>query len=252
MRSTRALGRGWQRFMTGLRSAGDALMDAVYPRGIVCLCCAMPSHGALLCQDCREEIERLRLQEPLCPLCGHPTENGRCGFCHGQVPGRMRAVWRHTGAARTLVHRLKHGAMADSAAVMAEAMADEALSLSLPEDTVVTWVAMPAARRRVRGIDHGRVLAQAVAARLGLPCQGLLARREEGRTQQGLDRQARLTNLKDGFACVGRLNAPVLLVDDVMTTSATARACAECLLKAGAPSVTVLTATQAGSRFTDD
>ncbi len=243
--------RRFGRCVAALRRVDEALLNAVYPRGVVCLCCVMPSHGEPLCRDCREELDQLRLQEPLCSLCGHPLEDGLCGFCHGEVPGRMRSVWQHTGAARTLVHRLKHGAMADSALVMAEAMAETAQPLSLPPDTVVTWVAMPEARRRVRGIDHGRVLAEAVAARLGLPCRGLLVRREDGKTQQGLDRQARLSNLQGRFTCEERLNVPVLLVDDVMTTSATARVCADCLLKAGAPSVAVLTATQAGSRLAD-
>lgn len=251
MEGTSAVRRGWRRFMAGVRRADAALLNVVYPRGIVCLCCAMPSHGELLCRDCREELEGLRLQEPLCPLCGHPLTKARCDFCHGEVPGRMRAVWQHTGAARTLVHRLKHGAMADSAAVMAEAIAEKARELSLPADTVVTWVTMPKARRRVRGIDHGRILAEAVAARLEMPCRRLLTRREEGKTQQGLNREARLTNLQGRFACEEHLNTPVLLVDDVMTTSATARVCAECLLKAGAASVTMLTATQAGNRTVD-
>lgn len=229
-----------------MRRVWSAMVDAVYPRGVGCLCCEEPSYGQPLCRDCREELERLRLGEPLCPLCGHPVAEGPCLFCRGEAPGKMRSVWRHAGAARTLVHRLKHDNVADAAQVLGEAMAEEARKLRVPDTALVTWVTMPDKRRRMRGIDHGRVLAEQTARALGLPCRCLLTRQAGGHTQQGLNREARLSNLRGKFACGESLHQPVVLVDDVMTTSATARVCAECLLKAGAASVLILTATQAG------
>ena len=61
-------------------------------------------------------------------------------------------------------------------------------------------------------------------------------------TQRGKSRAERLTRLRGAFSCEEALSGPVLLVDDVLTTSATATVCARCLLDAGASEVAVLTA----------
>ena len=229
-----------------LRRTDHWLLSAVYPRRTICLLCAGLSRGESLCEACQERLVGAQLTGTLCPVCGHPLEGTACRFCHGKSPCRMRSVWRHEDAALILVHRLKYQAVADCALPLARGMADMAQTMNLPPDTVVTWVTMPRKRLRERGVDHGRVLAEATARLLGLPCQRLLIRRGEGHTQHGLNREERLKNLMDAFFCEEKLTRPVLLVDDVMTTSATARSCAKCLRAAGAPEVVVITATQAG------
>ena len=229
-----------------LRRAEEWLLAAVFPRGTLCLICGGLSHGESLCDSCRERLAGARLTGPLCPVCGHPAQDGGCRFCRGQSPCRMRSVWRHEDAAMLLIHRLKYQAVGDCALPLARGIAEVTRTMALPPDTVVTWVPMPRKRLRARGIDHGRVLAEETARLLGLPCERLLIRRGEGHTQHGLNRAERLRNLTGAFACQGRLTRPVLLVDDVMTTSATARSCAACMKAAGAPEVVVITATQAG------
>ena len=96
----------------------------------------------------------------------------------------------------------------------------------------------------MRGIDHGRLLAEHVAARLGLPCRALLERTGHGRghTQRGLGRAARLRNLQGAFRCAGDIPPHVLLVDDVRTTGSTLRVCTACLREGGARRVETLTA----------
>jgi len=127
-----------------------------------------------------------------------------------------------------------------------ESMMDTVQKMDLPKDTIVTWVTMPDKRRRKRGIDHGRVLAQCVAQRMNVPCLKLLIRREESRhTQEGLSREQRLRNLEGVFDAIPLNGENVLLVDDVHTTGATALFCTRALLSRGARSVWVLTATGA-------
>lgn len=203
----------------------DALMmNLIYPRRTACLICGRPSRGRWLCPVCTEDLENQRLPE---------------------TPDR-RAVFVHSGAARELIHRLKYSGLSDAAEALAEPMADLARSLSLPKDTVITWVPMPAERLRERGIDHGRTLAEALARQVGLPVRGLMIRQGRGRhTQQGLSREERLRNLSGAFMPVAGVPRHVLLVDDVMTTGATAQACTVCLMSDGAEMVTVITATQA-------
>ena len=225
----------------------ELLREAVWPRRVICLCCGRPSRGGRLCGRCDEALGALRIAGPVCPICGHPLTEGACAFCDGTGVAELRAVWTHRDEARQLVLALKHGAVADAAQVLADGMADLARTLRLPPDTVVTWPTMPAGRRLERGIDHGELLAEAVGERLSLPVRRLLTRSDSVavQTQVGMGRQERLTRLQEAFGCEETLRDPVLLVDDVLTTSATATVCVERLLNAGVASVTVVTATQA-------
>lgn len=216
-----------------LRRLDRRLMELIYPGGVVCLACGRPSHGRALCGDCAQALERDRMRDEAADSCGEG------------MPFPFHAAYFHQGVARTLVHRLKYSALEDAAQVLAEPMAEIARAMNLPPDTVVTWVAMPKGRRRERGVDHGRLLARAVADRLALPAAGLLERTGEAtHTQEGLNRRERLENLSAAFACPGPAPEHVLLVDDVMTTGATACACVRCLENSGARYVAVLTATR--------
>ena len=224
----------------------NLLREAVWPHRTMCLCCGRPSRGGHLCAPCEEALEARRITGPICPVCGHALERERCGFCDGKGTVVMRAVWVYGEEARELVHLLKFGGVAAAAQVMADGMADVARALRLPPETVITWPTMPADRALERGIDHGAVLAAALGERLSLPTKELLIRSERiaVETQARMSGAQRRTRLKGAFEAKERLNGPVLLVDDVLTTSTTARACAECLLAAGATKVTVITAAQ--------
>lgn len=222
------------------------ILDALlYPRRTLCLCCGRLSHDEALCSACQSALEQELLDGLRCPLCDHAVHSSYCSFCRGEVPGPMRSAWRHQGVPRKLVHHLKYECVADCAPILAQGMTERAQEFHLPANTVVTWVTMPRSRLVKRGIDHSRLLAEAVARELHLPCRQLLIRTGKGHTQRGLSRADRLRNLTGCFSCPDTLNHPVLLVDDVLTTSATVRICAAVLLQAGATQVYVITATQA-------
>lgn len=200
------------------------LAAVLWPRGLKCLCCDEYAQGALLCPDCQKDLDALRLDAK------HAGSE------------QIRSVYRYDGAAKQLVLALKLGNMADAALPLADAMAEAVAEMHLPPDTVLTWVTMPQTRRRKRGIDHGRRLCEAVAARTGMPAKRLLSRKGRFHTQRGLTREERLRNLTGTVICDQAVTTPVLLIDDVLTTGATVSVCAEVLLKAGAPAVSALTA----------
>lgn len=218
--------------MAFLKALGRLLDDLIWPEGLLCLSCRRPSSGDLLCPACQEELQRLHLEPDY-------TDDALAFF---------RAVWRHDGAARTLVLRLKHHNEVGAARILARGMAEAVRHMTLPPETVLTWVPMPAKRRRMRGIDHGYCLASALGEELQLPVRPLLRRTRATAAQARLDHQQRRMNLINAFAAPEEIHAPVLLVDDVYTTGATANVCTEALLAAGAPWVKVITATQAVHR----
>lgn len=202
------------------------IQDVLWPRGLKCLCCDMLSEGELLCPTCITALQAMQM----------PAEN--CSL------GRAKSVYKYDGVAKQLVRMLKYQCTADAAEPLAEGMAAAIRAMDLPKDTVLTWVTMPRERLRVRGIDHGQTLCNAVAERTGMSMRQMLVRCGRVHTQQGLNREERMRNLPGTMACPERLTGPVLLIDDVMTTGATAEVCSDILLKAGASAVYVVTATR--------
>lgn len=203
----------------------EVLADIFWPRGIACLCCEELIEGGVLCPDCQAALAAMRMK---------PYEQGT-----------VHSAYHYDGLAKELVIMLKLECVEDAADVLAAAMAEEIRSMELPENTVLTWVTMPRRRLRERGIDHGRTLCEAVSRLCGMEVRQLLERQGRFRTQRGLRQQARLKNLNGTVVCNEKVDMPVLLIDDVTTTGATASVCAEALLAAGAPQVAVLTATRA-------
>ena len=111
----------------------------------------------------------------------------------------------------------------------------------------VTWV--PLSRRRLaeRGFDQARLLAGIAGRGLGLPVTGLLTRTSDAGPQARRGREERLAAMLGRFRVRGSPPPRVLLVDDVLTTGATAAACAEALVSAGSARVDLLTAARAFS-----
>lgn len=202
--------------------------EFIAPSGVKCLCCDGAGEGEMLCPTCSKALEAMRL---------FPEESG--------MGNEVRCTYRYDGVAKELVLLLKEDRNAFAAHALAAGMAKSLAEMQMPPNTVITWVTMPAIRLKQRGIDHGYELSRAVGLRCSLPVKQLLKRKPWVHTQRGLNREKRLQNLSGTFSCTERLNGPVLLIDDVLTTGATSAACTEVLLAAGATRVYVLTATKA-------
>ena len=182
-------------------------------------CCPVcGAHGPAPCDSCREELRRAPNVAPPPGLDG------------------SGALLVYAGAGRELVARLKYRNARSSLRFLAEGMA---ALVRAGELHAVTWAPTTSARRRERGFDQAELLARAVARRLGLPCLRLL-RRLPGPAQTGQD----LNERRRGPLFTARRPCParVLLVDDVVTTGATAAAAARALREAGATEVRLLAA----------
>ena len=181
-----------------------------------------------------------------CPVCGAHGP-APCAGCAAELrpapalsapPGldSCAALLTYAGAGRELVARLKYRNARASVPFVARGMA---AIVPAPVD-LVTWAPTTPARRRGRGFDQARLLAGAVAGRLGVPCRPLL-RRQPGPAQTGRDAVARHSG--PAFTARRRLDGRrVLLVDDVVTTGATVSAAARALTATGAAEVHVVAA----------
>jgi len=144
-----------------------------------------------------------------------------------------------------LVHQLKYNGWS----ALAEPMAAFMPVIARRDDgraEVVVPVPTTASRFRERGYNQAELLARAYARRIGQPCRPLLGRTGEQVTQTALQAAARGANVAGAFAVVADgstvlRNACVTLVDDVLTTGATAVECTRVLTAAGAAGVRVVT-----------
>jgi predicted amidophosphoribosyltransferase len=192
--------------------------------GSRCAGCQMP--GRILCPSCSTG-----LRSPLAPI---------------RVPGvdRAAAAWAYEGTARSLILGLKlRGRRAYAGPLVAGLVA--VVRAEGVNGSLITWVPGRPRDTRRRGFDHAAVLARGLSASLGLPVRPLLQRTAGVRPDQTrLSRAERLANLDGAFvarACKG----PMILVDDLVTTGATAAACASALRIAGASGVELVVACRA-------
>lgn len=219
----------------------------LFPRAACCLCCGDPRRAEekyCLCPDCREKLLALRLRESVCPRCMYPLNSrGECAYCHLDKLRPLRAgygAFRYTGEAKRLVELLKYGYQDEAADALAAVMAQV---FPAREYDALTPVPLYRTRLRARGANQARVLCERVGPRAGLPVLDTLTRVRDTRTQTALDYGERQENVRGAFVPASDVEGlRLLLVDDVRTTGATTRACAETLLAAGAQYVGVLTA----------
>jgi ComF family protein len=210
-----------------------------------------------VCPNCIARIERL--SEPLCVVCGIPVKTANpewCEKCTTPRPhfGIARAVARYrpggdeeSQTVPSLIRRHKYGRDQSLAHALAEC-----LSEPLPVDDsydVVVPIPLHRARLRWRGFNQAALLGTAVARRLGRPLDAVALSRIRAPSPQTYQVPGeRRRNVRRAFAVTRRnrvTSRRVLLVDDVMTTGATADECARTLLAAGARRVDVLTLARA-------
>jgi ComF family protein len=226
------------------------VLDWLLPR--CCEVCAaeLPAGAPpALCVSCRASI--VPPPHPLCPRCGLPLSapSAGCPPCLAAAPSfdsaRALGLYRPAGDGHNplaiAIHALKYRRRRCVAAALGELLA---LACTAPADVVVVPVPLHPTRLRARGYNQAFLLARVLAHHRRLELSHPLERVRDTAPQRSLGRRARLANLRAAFriARAERVRGRrVLLVDDVLTTGATADACAGVLRAAGATGVDVYT-----------
>lgn len=204
-----------------IRTALKKLADMIFPYIPRCVVCGVEKRvDAYLCPDCALELELMR--------------------AGASVAGAYAAysAYEYGGAAARLVQRYKYGGDKWLRTFMADAII-EAVDMSAVD--AVCHVPLHDKRRKTRGFDQAAELAQSISAQTGKPYIPALRRVRNTPTQTRLNTRQRQENMRGAFESTCPVTGRVLLIDDVLTTGATAAECAAVLLAAGAASVTVAT-----------
>lgn len=232
------------------------LLDLLLPP--VCLACdkaiAAGDSKRLVCRRCRTLLRPA--PPPTCPRCGAPRlitgreQDERCEECREWPTELLHAAsaFLMYPPADRIVHQLKYRGWAALADIMAEAMVEPARGIDgASKIDVVMPVPTTDSRLRERGYNQAELLARAVGKRLSRCCKLIIERTTSRSTQTTLQPAARGANVAGAFRLrsdAGTIvkEAPhVLIVDDVLTTGATAIECTRTLLESGARCTSVLT-----------
>ena len=214
------------------QSLKEGFLNLFFPWDNQCALCQRALVGAehILCTHCQTDLtacsltlpERLSTHEPL-SLC-------ICAFAY-------------ESAVRQLIHHLKYHSNATVAPLLGLHMCAALLDAPATRD----WdagvpVPLHPSKLRLRGYNQAELLAQEITGCFGLSLRtDLLLRVKATISQTKRSAEERRSIMQGVFEAVPAVaGLSILLVDDVLTTGATATACAEALLSAGAKDVTLL------------
>jgi len=188
-------------------------------------CNEVTSKGISFCPDCKEKIKL----DP--KFCYPPSVSHRDLLCC------MSALPYHEQLVRNGILNLKFNHHSASASVFGEILSDMHFSAADGAD-IITSVPLHKSRMNDRGYNQSELIAKYYANRLGKPYQNLLIKTKRNEVQSTLtDPAKRKENVKGCYEIINNVDISgktILIVDDVFTTGATMRECADVLKKSGA------------------
>lgn len=241
------------------KQAGLAILELILPPA--CRLCNQPVSSEI--DFCRACELRLTLSEPMmktaCQRCGLPRppigrqlgpEPPACPHCRDQSLqfDRVVAMWSYQNQVCDAVVAAKyahHSPLGDALGRRLGQL-DHLSDLELPD--LVTYVPSHVTRQFARGGNGNQAIAVGVAGQIHRPCRTLLRMTRRIAKQAWLDDDQRRENVRDAFALKksydfrgvsGVANRHVLVVDDVLTTGATANEVSRVLKQHGAQRVTL-------------
>ena len=202
----------------------ERFLRTIYPPK--CILCArvLSKEETDLCRDCRMDQEE------------YVSGKKKISFI-----AQWTAMWYYKEKVRNSLHQFKFYNVRSHADAYGRLLAMHLLHKGWTDFDLVTWAPISARRRRERGYDQCKLLCKAVCRELGLPCVATLKKHRHVQPQSLLkdvsERRANVLGaykLRKSPSLVGKR---ILLLDDIITTGATASECARMLMTAGAKEV---------------
>ncbi|EDS78136.1 competence protein F [Clostridium botulinum C str. Eklund] len=216
-------------FIRNIKYYTKCFLDLIYSGTEKCIICGEISEtNRMLCLECIKSIK----------LCNKETvlnQDGYKFYCYSSL--------YYGGSTKELILNLKYKGKFLAGRELLSYLINTIELYNIKFD-IITYVPSSKTKLKKRGYNQSKYLAKLVAERTGKKLLNTLEKNKETKDQIGLDKYERWENLKESFICVGNnklIRQKVLLVDDVLTTGATAFYCAKKLKKSGANDVVILT-----------
>jgi competence protein ComFC len=231
-----------------LRTLLGDFLDFIYPP--FCGICGHRLRGEEknICQNCWRSLTTI--EEPFCQRCGLPLDSAGpvCSICQTRqhLFSFARALGPFDKHYQRIIHLFKYRHRRSLAEPLAEVLASMVRrDRRFAAMEAIVPIPLHPAKARARGYNQSELMAARLARKTGLKLENdLLLRVKNTSSQSGLGLVERNRNVRDAF----RVKDPqaisakrLILLDDVLTTGATADACTEALLRAGVEEVCVLT-----------
>lgn len=206
-------------------------LDFLYPPKCIICNCLLTHEQTDMCHECRQNIKEFTFSKKRIPFVA-----------------RWSALWYYNDSVRYSLLRYKFYRQRSYAVCYGRLMA---MKLSREQDSfdVLSWIPIAALRRHRRGYDQVKLIAQVVARELDIPLVPTLHKFRHTPPQSGLGGLAqRRANVMGAYRAINReqfAGKRVLLLDDIITTGATASECARTLLTANAKEVILMTVASA-------
>ncbi len=234
---------------TKIKPAAVKLLDLIYPPRCISCGSSITEHGNI-CGKCWDDINFI--SDPQCRICGFPfemeTEATLCAGCIQEEPhfSKARAVFLYDDASSKLITSFKYNDRIENRAPYARWMARAGAEMLHDADYIIP-VPIHFGKLLLRKYNQAGLLALGVAKIAGRKVLvNALIRKKYTKKQAGLNRKIRFKNISGAFKVNPKYasilkDKKILLIDDVITTGATADECAKILRKAKVAKVEVLT-----------
>lgn len=225
------------------------IKDLFFPSGVKCIFCdgeIETENRYCVCGNCSPAFN-----VQYCLSCGKAIAN-EAVYCDDCMSGKRysfvkaRAPFVYEGRVKSVVKRLKYGGGKFLAPYMAEYMADMYYQSEFCSD-LITFAPMSQKKQKSRGFNQAELLARALSEIIKVPCVPLLEHDDKIKNLAGMNKAERAQAIKGAISLCPNVNEAevknksILLIDDVMTTSATANECGSILLKLKPREICVLT-----------
>jgi ComF family protein len=238
-----------------VRSCANNCVDFVYPPFCVVCNAALKPPGVWLCPACTNALQKNAADRQACERCAMDRRitTCACALAWDHPFERIHALFSYDDAVQKIIHAIKYQGRKSLGYHIGRTFASGVPDSFREDASLMVPIPLHFLRRMHRGYNQAEHFARGINA--GFAPQitmhtDVIRRRRFTRTQTRLTSQQRSRNLSGAFAVNPAAsnivkNKTIILVDDVVTTAATAAACTEVLLKAGARTVRLLTLARA-------
>ncbi len=227
----------------------EKLLDLIFPPGLTCMVCGRSTDLKGICLACRRKMtDRSGLS--ICRVCGRYMLMGGelntiCNECMQSAPVFFvaRSLGPYRGELKEAVYLFKYQGLYEMSDCFGHMLAGLIMDQSYFAGAgMLVPVPISKQKAKLRGYNQSELLAEKAGKILGLPVNRCLSRVKDTPSQSRLTGTARRDMVQGVFALSGSpCRGSIILVDDILTTGATAGECARLLLSAGADSVGVVT-----------